>query len=88
MQEELPLSDEVQGFIESIDIRSKRRVSPKDQESDDTCRRAVEMIVSEVIDSREALTKSTRKDIFLDRRSVGSTASAGHLGPAQRPVYS
>src|SRR5258708_7297306 len=63
METELPLSDQVQGFIESIDSRSKKRVPRKDKESDDICRRAVEMIISEVIDSREALTQSKRKDI-------------------------
>ena len=65
MPQELPLSHGVQEFIDSIDCLPGRRVSPKEKESDDICRRAVEMIVSEVIGSREALTKSKRKDISL-----------------------
>lgn len=63
MEAELPLSEQVQGFIESVDSRSRRRVARMDKETYEIYRRAVEMIVSEVIDSREALTESKQKEI-------------------------
>ncbi len=63
MPNELTLSQEVQTYIEHLDSWDEHDLSPEEREEAVKARRAIEVIVSEVIKSRETLAETELKGI-------------------------
>ena len=77
MSRELTLSQEVEAYIDTLDLEERmeeRHLTPQEQEETTKAHKVIELVVSEVINSRETLTdsglKAIEKLVEIDRELI------------------